>query len=124
MLKLIGLYVMAVAYIAAGLNHFRAPGFYLKMMPPYLPAHGFLVAASGVAEVLLGVLLLPAITRPYAAWGVIALLIAIFPANLYMLTARETVFPDFPVWALWLRLPLQLVLIWWAWIYTRPVGIP
>jgi uncharacterized membrane protein len=56
--------------------------------------------------------------RRLAAWGLVALLIAVFPANLHM-AFHPSSFPNVPVWALWLRLPLQLPLIWWAWLYTR-----
>lgn len=118
-LKTVSLGVMAVAYVLAGLNHFRAPGFYRPMMPPYLPAHDALIALSGVAEVLLGVGLMVPSTRVGAAWGVIALLVAVFPANLYMFQTGGAGY-DVPRWALGLRLPLQAVLIAWAWWHTRP----
>jgi uncharacterized membrane protein len=74
------------------------------------------VYVSGVVEILCGVGLLYAPTRRVAAWGMVALLIAVFPANLYMAMAGI----DGPQWMLWLRLPLQVPLIWWAWSYTRP----
>lgn len=84
MLKSITLILMALLYIVAGLLHFIKPKMYLKIMPPYLPAHLPLVYLSGVAEILLGIgLLIPAL-QVYAAWGVILLLIAVFPANVYM----------------------------------------
>lgn len=118
MLYHLSLYLMATLYTLAGLNHFRAPGFYLKIMPPYLPAPEFLVFASGVAEAGLGLALFFPATRVMAAWGIIALLIAVFPANLYMAQKGSAVF-GIPDWALLLRLPLQLLLILWAWAYTR-----
>lgn len=113
------LYLMALLYVLAGLNHFRAPDFYMPMMPPYLPAHGLLICLSGVAEVLLGILLIPKKTRRLAAWGIIALLIAVFPANVYMLQTGGAGFGDISKAALVARLPIQGLLIWWAWIYTR-----
>ena len=121
-MKLYSLYFMATLYILAGLNHFRAPKFYLKMMPPYLPAHRALVFWSGVAEVVLGVLLFFSATRVMAAWGVIALLFAVFPANFYMYQERHGKFASLPAWGLIVRLPLQLALIAWAYLYTRPGG--
>jgi uncharacterized membrane protein len=111
------LYLMAVFYIAAGINHFVHPDPYVKMMPPYIPYPDALVFISGVCEGVLGVLLLPAVTRPYAAWGIIALLIAVFPANIQMaVDAYHTGHP--PLWLALARLPLQLPLVWWAWKYS------
>ncbi|RYF84761.1 MAG: DoxX family protein [Chitinophagaceae bacterium] len=111
---------MAVAYIAAGINHFVHPQTYLAIMPPWLPAHAALVFVSGVLEVLFGLLLLPLRIRHAAAWGLILLLVAVFPANIQMLINyyREG-HPH--LWLAVLRLPLQVVLIWWAYQYTKPV---
>ncbi len=86
-------------------------------MPPYLPYHNFLVMLSGLAEVVFGALLFFPATRSWAAWGIILLLIAVFPANLYM--AYGAKFQDLSPWIRWGRLPLQFVLIWWAFQYTR-----
>jgi len=108
----------ALFFIGAGVNHFRATGFYLRMMPPYLPWHSPLVYISGVAEVALGVLLLFPPWAPLAAWGLIALLIAVFPANVQMALHPAT-FPEFSHAALWLRLPAQAVFIVWAFWFTR-----
>ncbi len=111
-------YVQAAFYVLAGVLHFVNPDFYLKIMPPYLPAHKLLVDLSGVAEILLGILLaVPATTR-LAAWGLIALLIAIFPANIYVYQHQE-IFPGVSPLVHFLRLPLQVVFILWAWWYTR-----
>ncbi len=109
--------LMGIMYIAAGILHFVSPKFYLKIMPPYLPYHEFLVAASGLAEVVLGVLLFIPATRTWAAWGIILLLIAVFPANLYR--AYGTDFQAMSPWIRWGRLPIQLLLIWWALQYTK-----
>ena len=117
-MKLLSLYIMSIFYISAGIMHFLKPNYYLKIMPPYLPFPLCLVYLSGIAEVLLGVLLLVPSLRPFAAWGVIALLIAVFPANLYMLQKGGIEF-GVPTWTLYLRLPLQGLLIAWAWIYTK-----
>lgn len=110
--------LFALFFVAAGVNHFINPAFYLNIMPPYLPWHYALVIVSGVAEVVLGVGLLIPKTSRYAAWGLILLLIAIFPANIHMATHPE-LYPNIPPIALWLRLPLQLLLILWAYWYTR-----
>ncbi|MDT5269608.1 MAG: hypothetical protein QOH49_1794 [Acidobacteriota bacterium] len=118
-LKTILKYLLCVLFVVAGLNHFINPALYLKIMPPYLPWHLFFVYLSGFFEVALGLLLLiPAFTR-IAAWGLIALLIAVFPANIHMATNPQ-LYSDIPPLALWLRLPLQAVLIAWAYWYTRP----
>ena len=112
-------YLMSAFFVLAGLNHFRDPSFYLRIMPPYFPWHLFLVYLSGVFEIVLGVMLLfPKLTR-IAGFGLIALLIAIFPANIHM-AANPELYPDINPIALWIRLPLQGVLIAWAYWYTRP----
>ncbi|MBE2218255.1 MAG: DoxX family protein [Ignavibacteria bacterium] len=117
-IKNILLYVMSALYILAGIMHFVNPGFYTAIMPPWLPWHLELVYISGVCESLLGLLLLPRRTRRMAAWGIIALLVAVFPANIQMMINYvNTNNPD--LWIAIVRLPLQLVLIWWAWLYTK-----
>lgn len=117
-IKLILKYVLAVALVLAGINHFLNPQFYLKMMPPVLPAPLFLNYLSGVFEILFGVLLaVPRFSR-FAAWGIILLLIAVFPANIYM-AINPHLSPDISPTALYIRLPLQFVLIAWAFWFTR-----
>ena len=83
--KRISLYSMAALYVLAGVNHFANPDFYKKIMPPWLPLHYSIIYISGVAEIVLGLLLLPKQTRKLAAWGIIVLLVAIFPANVQMM---------------------------------------
>jgi uncharacterized membrane protein len=121
-IKRILLWLMAAFYIVGGLMHFARPDYYVPMMPPYLPWHDALIFLSGVAELGLGVaILIPALRVP-AAWGIILLLIAIFPANLHIALHNVPVFgatEGAGIWN-WVRLPLQLVLILWAWWYTRP----
>ena len=109
---------MALLYIAAGMYHFMRPQGYLKIMPPWLPWPLALVYISGIAEVILGTLMLPASTRPVAAWGIIALLIAVFPANIQM-TVNYFHYHNPMRWMTVARLPLQFLMIWWAWVYTR-----
>jgi uncharacterized membrane protein len=111
------LYLMAFLYIIAGLNHFRKPGMYIRIIPPAFKNPNLINTLSGAAEILLGILLLLPVTKKIAAWGIIALLIAIFPANLYMLQDKKASF-GLPKWILFLRLPLQIVLIYWAYQYT------
>ena len=107
-------------FIAAGANHFINPDFYLRMMPAYLPLHGALVAISGVAEIVLGAMLLVPRFQVVAAWGLIALLVAVFPANLNMALNADQFAAMSPL-ALWIRLPIQGLLIAWAYWYTRRI---
>lgn len=111
------LYLMAFLYLLAGINHFRVPRIYIKMIPSSLPSPKLLNTLSGVAEIILGLLLcIPAVSS-WAAWGIIVLLVAIFPANVYMYT-NEKAAMGLPKWLRLVRLPLQLVLIYWAYLYT------
>jgi uncharacterized membrane protein len=114
----VSLYIMSVFYLAAGIYHFVNPMFYKKIMPPYLPWHFPLIYLSGAAEIVLGVFLLPVRTRKLAAWGIFVLLVVVFPANVQMLlNYREEENPD--VWIAIVRLPLQLLLIWGAYLFTQ-----
>lgn len=113
------LWLMGATYVAAGANHFRDPEFYVRIMPPYLPWHEALVAVSGVAEMALGAALFVPRLRSRAAWGLVLLLIAVFPANLHMALNAQA-FPDVSPVGLYLRLPIQGLLIFWAWSFTRP----
>ena len=112
------LYVMSMLYTAAGVYHFVNPRMYLKMMPKYLPWHLALVYLSGVLEIALGLLLIPEATRPFAAWGIIVMLLAIFPANIQM-TVNFSKKRNRWFWISVIRLPLQFVLIYWAYCYTH-----
>ncbi len=107
-------WLAVIFFVAAGLNHFRDPQLYRSIMPPYLPWPMELIAISGLAEVLGGLgLLIPGL-RKAAAWGLIALLIAVFPANVEMLFRG---FRGLPTWLLWARLPFQAVFVAWvAWV--------
>ena len=109
---------MGALYVVAGTGHFVATRVYMGIMPDYCPAHRELVLISGAAEIAGGLgVLIPATRRP-AAWGLIVLLVVIMPANVWMAQHPER-YPGIPFWALLLRLPLQIPLIWWAWSYTR-----
>ena len=121
-MKTILRWVLTVFMVAAGANHFINPPPYLGMMPAELPAswHLPLVDISGVFEMLGGLGLILPVTRRAAAWGLIALFLAVFPANLNMaLNHLPLGASPVPAWALWGRLPLQGVLIAWAWWFTR-----
>lgn len=110
-------WLLAFGFMAAGANHFREPGFYLAIMPPYLPWPELLVAISGLCEIAGGIGILITQVRRLAGFGLIAMLVAVFPANLHM--ALSGVQPDgvhLPEWALWARLPLQLVFLVWVWL--------
>lgn len=109
----------ATLFLFSGTNHFLHPELFLRIMPPYLPFQQELVYLSGGCEILLGALLLiPRFSR-LAAWGLIALLIAVFPSNVFM-AAHPELYPNLNLALLWLRLPVQGALIAWAWTYTRP----
>ena len=110
---------MGLLYVAAGVMHFVATGLYMQAVPGFLPVPRALVLVSGVAEIAGGLEVMLPGTRRAAAWGLVLLLVAVFPANVWMAMHPER-FVEIPVWALWLRLPLQLPLIWWAYRYTRP----
>ncbi len=112
-------FVFAIFFIGSGILHFRNADFYLKIMPPYIPWPQAMVDISGVAEIVLGALLLFAKTQRLAAWGLILLLVAVFPANIYVYQHQE-LFPGVPPIFHLLRLPLQAVFILWAYWYTRP----
>lgn len=114
-------FLFAVLFLVAGALHFFLTPIYMSIMPPYLPSPRLLVQVSGLFEMLGGAgLLLPA-TRPAAAWGLVALLIAVMPANVQM-AINHGHWPAIPAWLLWARLPMQLPLIWWAWRYTHPLA--
>lgn len=119
LIKLVLRWLLGLLFVAAGVNHFVDPAFYVRIMPPYLPWHLELVYLSGVFEIVLGVLLLISRFTVLAAWGLIALLIAIFPANIH-LAMNPQIIPEVSPTMHLLRLPLQAVLIAWAWWFTKP----
>ena len=111
-------YLLAISFIGAGLNHFANPGFYMRIMPPYLPWPSTLHLIAGFFEFVFGVMLLIPRVQKWAAWGLIALLLAVYPANIHM-AVNNQLFPDLPLTFHWIRLPFQFVLIAWAWWYTK-----
>ena len=112
------LLILAVVFVLAGVNHFLSPDVYIAIMPPYLPAPRAVVYLSGFFEILGGLAVLPRTTRAAAGWGLVLLLLAVFPANVHMALHPEQ-FPVAPVWTLYARLPLQFVLMAWAYRATR-----
>lgn len=107
--------------MVAGVLHFVRPATYERIIPPGLPWPAALVYVSGLAEIAGGVGLLVPRLRRAAGWGLAALLIAVVPANLYMAVRADRFADlDLPVWALWLRLPLQGLLILWLLRVARP----
>jgi uncharacterized membrane protein len=113
--------VAAVFYIVAGALHFIKPAPYLKIKPAYIPWHPAMVRVSGAFEILGGLGLLVPATRGIAAWGLVALLIAVFPANIYMaMYPIEAGAASMAPVLRWGRLPLQALLMWWVLHCTRP----
>ncbi len=109
--------MLGALFIAAGALHFVSPGFYLRIMPPQIPWPMLAVYLSGLAEIIGGAGLLISSTRRLAGVWLIIVLIAVYPANVYM--ALEPARFGLPAWALYARLPLQFVLIAWAWWCSR-----
>lgn len=126
--KRVLLYVQAAAYVLAGFNHLMNPTFYVAIIPPDLPDPAWLNVISGLAEIVLGVFLLEPRTRVLAAWGIIALLVAVFPANLHValhnLGGPELAPGQGNALLNWVRIPFQAVFVAWAWWYTRPEPDP
>ena len=117
-LKLILKVLFAILFITAGILHFINPDFFVRIVPPVLPAPLFIVYLSGFFEIVLGILLLiPKFSRR-AAFGLIALLIAVFPANIYMALNPQN-FAEYNPLALYLRLPIQFLLMAWAFWFTK-----
>ena len=115
-LNLLGL---SFFFIYFGVDHFINPDFYLSIMPPSFPMHLEAVYISGLFEILGGIGVLLSKTRKLAGWGLFALLIAVYPANIYMALTPEA-FPDIPLSALYFRLVLQFLFFYWAYSVTRP----
>lgn len=113
--KVIFRWLLALFFIAAGANHFRDVEIYRGMMPAWLPWPDRLILISGIAEILGGIGVLIPPTRRFAGWGLVALLVAIFPANLHVALQGHLPGLNVPPWGLWVRLPFQLLLVAWVW---------
>ena len=112
---------MSLFYVFAGIKHFTNPTWYMKIMPPYLPLHKELVYISGAFEIILGLMLLLDKTRFIGAWGLILLLIAIFPANIYLAQTNGAALNISPTLA-WGRLPFQAIFILIAYWHTKALA--
>lgn len=111
------LYVMALLYVLAGMNHFRNPKMYVKIIPDYLPNKKLINLLSGLLEIILGIsLCIPAVSN-FAAWGIIVMLILFYMTHFFMIQNKDASF-GLPKWILWLRLLLQIGLMYWAYQYT------
>ncbi|MDX1591221.1 MAG: DoxX family protein [Balneolaceae bacterium] len=109
--------LFALIFVFTGILHLVRPEIFLKIMPPWIPWHKAMVFISGLLEILFGcMLLIPSVSK-IGAWGLIVVLIGVFPANIHMAVYSEK-FSFVPAWILWARLPLQFVLIAWAYLYT------
>lgn len=115
------LWVLGLSMVAVGVAHFVSPEPFMRIVPPPLPPKGA-VYLSGVFEILGGVGLLIPRTRRFAAWGLIALYVAVFPANIYMALNDIQLDPanPMPTWGAWARLPFQALFIAWAYWFTKP----
>jgi uncharacterized membrane protein len=111
---------LAAFFINVGVDHFLNPDFYLSIMPPAFPLHSEAVYISGFFEVLGGVCVLIPRLRKIAGWGLVALLVAVYPANIYMAITPEA-FPDLSISLLYTRLPLQFIFFYWAYSVTQSV---
>ena len=116
-MKRIARFFAGPVMVAAGVNHFVNPDFYLKIVPSALPAPEALVFLSGVAEIVGALGTMHPRTKRPAGWFLIATLVAVYPANIYMAIESER-FSSIPQWALLARLPLQFLFIYWVWLAT------
>lgn len=114
--NLISLILMSLLYIMAGISHFRNPKFFLKITPLWVPSPETVNLLVGMIEIILGVCVLIPLLRIYAAWGIICLLIAVFPANVYHF--QKALKKKKQIWITLIRLPIQILLIWWAFSFT------
>lgn len=121
-IKDISLILLIAGYTLAGLNHFFNPVSYQRIIPDYLPYHVTINILAGIAEITLALLLIPTTTRPWAAYGIVLMLIAFLPVHITMIAdaplklGKLKVTPQLA----WIRLALQPVLIAWAWWHSRP----
>lgn len=111
--------ILAIFYISAGVNHFVQPKTYEAIMPDYLPRHRELVLWSGVAEIIGGAAVIHPKSRTFARWWILGVLTAVFPAHVHMVQNPDR-YKKIPVPALWARMPMQVVLGYWAWKATEP----
>jgi uncharacterized membrane protein len=122
MIKNISLTILIIGYLYAGVNHFRNPDGYVRIIPQYIPFPILVNYLSGAFEILFGFLMLFNATRSIGAWGICLLLIAFLPVHIQMIIDAPFKMGTLTVTPLvaWARLALQPVLILWTWWYTRP----
>ena len=120
--RVLSLFGLSVFFVYFGIDHFINPDFYLSIMPPAFPLHAEAVYISGFFEILGGICVLIPSLRKLAGWGLIALLVSVYPANIYMAINPEA-FPEISIGLLYFRLPLQFLFIYWAYSITRSVYI-
>lgn len=112
--------LLAIFFIGAGINHFRDPDFYISIMPDYIPQPEFMVYASGVTEVIAGIMLLVPALSVWGAWFIIAHLVVFFTVHFWMIQHASDRYAEMPLWQLWLRIVIQVVFIVWAWWFVTP----
>ena len=110
-------YVLALLFILGGVNHFRKPKLYKRITPSYLPSHNSLVLLSGILEMIFGLMLITQESQQIGAWGIFGLLVLFIPVHIFMLQ-NEKASLKLPKWLLIIRLPLQIGLMYWAFLYT------
>lgn len=110
-------YIFGILFVAAGVTHFTKPKLYERIMPAYIPEHKTIVLLTGILEMVLGFMMLNVATQSNAAWGIMGLLILFFPIHIHMLQNKKASL-KLPKWVLWLRIPLQFALIYWAYQYV------
>tara|TARA_X000001036_G_scaffold240605_1_gene224401 strand:- start:2950 stop:3330 length:381 start_codon:yes stop_codon:yes gene_type:complete len=122
-IKLITIVIMSLFYIWVGIKHFLDPSWFVQIMPPSLPMHYEAVYVSGFFEILFGIMLLFSRTRYYAAWGLILLLIAVYPANIYLAfnEAPQKALEISAFAASWVRLPIQFIFLGLAYWHSRDI---
>ncbi len=114
-MKNVARWVIAIFFIVAGANHFRTPEIYYAMMPTWITAPKLINEISGACEMLGGIGLLIPATRRCAGWGLLALLVSVFPANVHVALQGHMDGTNFSPWILWARLPFQPVMMLWVW---------
>lgn len=115
---LVLLIALSLLFINIGIDHFVNPDFYRSIMPAYLPMHTEAIYISGFFEILGGVAILFPKLRSMAGWGLVLLLIVVFPVNIHM-AVNPDLFPDIPLSFLYIRLVLQFIIIYWTYFTTR-----
>lgn len=115
--------LLGVVLVLQGINHFVLDEEMARWIPSWLPSPVLLVHLSGIAEIVLGLALFVPRLRRFAGWGIVALLVAVFPANIEM-ARRPELLPHVPEILFWIRLPLQLAFVWWVWACVIAVASP